>query len=99
MSEIVIPKAFSGTDGWRLNSINHVRDWYYQWIESACAVRCHWRILAADGAWTMLLKDEPRTEERLRKNMVGVRDERLWMMLTDLLDLIDKVDEEKRKRL
>ena len=99
MSEIVTQKAFSGTDGWRLNSINRVRDWYCQWIESACAVRCHWRILAADEAWTKILKDEPRTEERLREQMIGVRDERLWTILTDLLNLIDEIDKEERKQV
>ncbi|MGO9117263.1 MAG: hypothetical protein ACLQPD_06580 [Desulfomonilaceae bacterium] len=90
-------KTFRGIDGWHQNSINYVRDWYCQWIQAATAIRNHWRVLAADEAWKKIFQDDPRTEERLRKQIIGVRDERLWTILTELLHLIDEVDEEERK--
>jgi hypothetical protein len=95
MSATARANPFPGIDGWHQTSVNYVRDWYRQWIQAATAIRTHWRVLAADEAWKKMFHDEPRTEERLRE-IAGVKDERLWRALTDLLALIDQIDEEER---
>lgn len=105
MSEIVTSSSFPGTEQWRTNTIRLARASYSTWITEALQLHTRWLELCSDKVWEKSFDDEPKTEERFRREVLDVRSEEFWTLFLQLTKLIDQdrerqdLEEKEQSRL